>query len=102
MNVSNDAWFGTSAGLEQHFAMAVFRAVETRRAVARATNTGITGLVGPSGRILARFPTGVRDAWVVSAPLRDEVTPYTRRGDAFAWLATVAGLLALLGARRSR
>ncbi len=102
VNVSNDAWFGTSAGLEQHFAMTVFRAVETRRAVARATNTGITGLVGPSGRILARFPTGVRDAWVVSAPLRDEVTPYTRRGDAFAWLATVAGLLALLGARRSR
>jgi len=100
VNVSNDAWFGTSAGLEQHFATAVFRAVETRRSVARATNTGITGLVGPSGRVLARFPTHVRGAWVVSAPLRDGVTPYTRYGDAFAWLATGAALLALRRASR--
>ena len=99
VNVSNDAWFGSSAGLEQHFAATVFRAVETRRAVARATNTGITGVVGPSGRIVARFPTHVRDAWVVSVPLRDEMTPYDRWGDGFAQLASGAAMLALVAAR---
>jgi len=101
VNLSNDAWFGTSAGLEQHFASGVFRAVETRRAMARATNTGVTALVGPSGRIMARFPVDVRDAWIVSVPLRSGKTPYTRYGDAFAWLATL-GALAALAATRQR
>jgi len=74
-------------------------AVETRRAVARATNTGITGVVGPSGRIVARFPAHVRGAWVVSVPLRDEMTPYGRWGDGFAQLASGAAMLALVAAR---
>lgn len=96
LNISNDAWFGNTAGLEQHFAIGVFRAVETRRALARATNTGVTALVGPSGRILRRFPADVRGGWTVPVPLRDGLTPYARFGDAFAWLAvaaTVAGLI---------
>lgn len=101
VNISNDAWFGTSAGLEQHFAASVFRAVETRRALARGTNTGITALVGPSGRIIARFPTGQRRAWVVDVPLRDDVTPYARLGDVFAWTSVGATLL-LLAAQRVR
>jgi apolipoprotein N-acyltransferase len=99
INISNDAWFGTSAGLEQHFAASVFRAVETRRALARGTNTGITALVGPSGRIVARFPTDRRAAWVVDVPLRDGITPYARLGDLFAW-ASVGVTLLLLVRRR--
>jgi apolipoprotein N-acyltransferase len=104
VNVSNDAWFGTSAGLEQHFASGVFRAVETRRALARGTNTGITALVGPSGRILARFPTGVRGAWVVDVPLRTQGTAYGRFGDVFAWTMVVLtlGVLAAAGRRTDR
>lgn len=97
LNISNDAWFGSTAGLEQHFAIGVFRAVEQRRALGRATNTGITALVGPSGRILARFPTGERGAWTVDVPRRRGRTVYARVGDAFAWLAVAlaaAGLLA--------
>jgi apolipoprotein N-acyltransferase len=101
VNISNDAWFGTSAGLEQHFAASVFRAIETRRALARGTNTGITALVAPSGRVVARFPTGQRAAWVVDVPLRGDVTPYTRLGDLFAW-ASVGVTLLLVAARRVR
>ncbi len=97
INISNDAWFGTGAGLEQHFAITVFRAVEFRRALARATNTGITALIGPSGRIVARFPAQRRDAWTVSVPRRSGSTPYERVGDLFAAIVTgfSAGGLAL-------
>ncbi len=101
VNVSNDAWFGTSAGLEQHFAITVFRSVETRRALARATNTGVTALIGPSGRILARFPPDRRAAWVVDVPLRDGTTPYTRAGDVFGALAAL-GTLAAIGLAQAR
>jgi apolipoprotein N-acyltransferase len=102
LNLSNDAWFGSSAGLEQHLAMAVFRAVETRRGLARATNTGVTALVAPSGRIQARFPTGVRGAWVVQVPLRDGLSFYVRVGDLFAWFTTLGALVALATAGRPR
>jgi apolipoprotein N-acyltransferase len=89
VNISNDAWFDVSAGREQAFAMTVFRAVENRRALVRVTNTGVSGVVGPSGRVLARFPVGLRGAWDVRVPLRaDAVPPYTVVGDTFAWLAT--------------
>jgi apolipoprotein N-acyltransferase len=101
VNISNDAWFGTSAGLEQHFAASVFRAVETRRALARGTNTGITALVGPSGKVMARFPTSQRGAWLVEVPLRHGTTPYARLGDVFAWACAALTVLLLLGARRA-
>jgi apolipoprotein N-acyltransferase len=100
LNISNDAWFGTTAGLEQHFTIAAFRAVEQRRALARATNTGITALVGPSGRVLARFPTQQRGAWTVDVPLRRGQTLYCRAGDAFAWIATALAVTGLLVAGR--
>jgi apolipoprotein N-acyltransferase len=100
LNISNDAWFGTTAGLEQHFAIAVFRAVETRRALARATNTGITAVVEPSGRIGARFPTHVREAWVIPVPLRVGTTLYGRLGDAFGWLVLAGAALAWWAAGR--
>jgi apolipoprotein N-acyltransferase len=99
VNISNDAWFGTSAGLEQHFAASVLRAVETRRALARGTNTGITALVGPSGRIVARFATDRRGAWVVDVPVRRDVTPYARLGDVFAWTCVGVTLLLFVGQR---
>jgi apolipoprotein N-acyltransferase len=95
VNVSSDAWFGTSAGLEQHFAMTVFRAVETRRALARVANGGITAVVGPSGRVLTRFPVDVELARVARVPIRRDETPYTRVGDLFGALAAVAAAAAL-------
>ena len=95
VNLTNDGWFGTSPELEQHFAMASFRAVETRRSLVRATNTGVTAIVGPSGTILARFPVATRGAWVVRAPLREGQTLYTQVGDVFAWLATMSAIVGL-------
>ncbi|MBI4367285.1 MAG: apolipoprotein N-acyltransferase, partial [Deltaproteobacteria bacterium] len=53
-SLSNDAWYGWSAAAAQHFDLSVFRAVEQRRAVVRATNTGISGIIDPLGRAVIR------------------------------------------------
>jgi apolipoprotein N-acyltransferase len=102
--ITNDAWFGRTSAPYQHFSQAVMRAVETRRAVVRAANTGVSGFIGPEGRVLAA--TGLYERVQVPAqvPLMETRTVYTRLGDAFAWacLAAVAGLLGLGYARRGK
>ncbi|GEM48285.1 apolipoprotein N-acyltransferase [Deinococcus cellulosilyticus] len=56
VNVSNDAWFGTGAGLRQHYDMGRVRAIETHRYILRAGNTGVTAVIDPLGRTLERLP----------------------------------------------
>ena len=103
VNIANDAWFGDEPAAEQHAAAALLRAVETRRALVRGTTSGISMVVQPSGHVVARAPVGVATALVADVPVVDAVTPYTRAGDAFAWMcvALVAAVL-LLPADRAR
>ena len=54
VNITNDAWFGKTSGPYQHFSMSVFRAVESRRSLIRAANTGISGFIDPSGKVVER------------------------------------------------
>jgi apolipoprotein N-acyltransferase len=58
LNVTNDAWFGTSAGPHQHFHQAEMRAVEQGLPVIRAANTGISAIVDPYGRVVAELGLG--------------------------------------------
>ncbi|MFP4389583.1 MAG: apolipoprotein N-acyltransferase [Desulfococcaceae bacterium] len=94
VNITNDAWYGRSSAPYQHFSMAVLRAVETRRGLVRAANTGISGFIHPTGRIDGT--TGLfEDAVATRAlPVMDKITIYTRIGDLFAQLC-VAGTLIL-------
>ncbi len=82
-NITNDAWFGTTSAPYQHFSMVKFRAVENKRAIARAANTGISGFIDPCGRVLAA--TGLyEEAYLTrKLPLPGHMTFYTRFGDVF-------------------
>ena len=62
INVTNDAWFGSSAGPYQHFHQARVRAVEQGLPVVRAANTGISAMIDPYGRILAEIGLGEKGA----------------------------------------
>lgn len=58
LNVSNDGWFGRSAGPHQHLAQARLRAIEEGRFLVRSTSTGISAIIDPAGRILRQLPIG--------------------------------------------
>ncbi len=81
VNVSNDGWFGDSLAPHQHLEMARVRAMETGRALLRATNTGISAIIDSRGEILARsaqFEQAVVRAEVV--PMQG-ATPFVRFGN---------------------
>ena len=106
MNITNDAWYGRTAGPYQHATHLVMRAIETRTGIARAANDGISEFVDPLGRTSSA--TGLEVEAVVAGQLRtsDVIPPYVRLGD---WVGTLcvlatlgfAGALAVLHWRRS-
>jgi apolipoprotein N-acyltransferase len=98
VNLTNDAWYGRSSAPSQSMAMTVFRAVETRRSLVRAANTGISGLIDPLGRI--RYSSDIFIPWAESSEvdLLETVSFYCRYGYLFAPLcallaAVVGGVL---------
>ncbi|MBU1275177.1 MAG: apolipoprotein N-acyltransferase [Proteobacteria bacterium] len=98
VNQTNDAWFGRTSAPYQHMAHLRFRAVENRLACARAANTGISGFVMPSGRVVQA--TGLFKPAVASArlPLMNQDTFYLRHGEIVGPTALGAVLLLLLWA----
>jgi apolipoprotein N-acyltransferase len=91
--LSNDSWFATGAGPRLHLAMAAFRSLETRRSQLRATPTGISALVLPTGEIATQLGVHERGSAVATAPLlAGAPTPFVRWGD---WLGPLAALAAI-------
>ena len=87
LNLTNEAWFGKSAAADQFVAMNIFRAVENRVFIARCTNTGISCIIDPYGRVVEHlkdadgrdiFIQGVLTGSVIPS---DSLTFYTRYGD---------------------
>jgi apolipoprotein N-acyltransferase len=100
--ITNDAWYGESSAPHQHFEMARLRAVEQGRYLVRSANTGISGVVDPYGRIIVRTDLFVPAAVNAQARYLDDVTPYARIGDAFAYACVAVTLWALVVSRGAR
>lgn len=83
-NQTNDAWYFKTSAPMQHFIMNVFRAVENRRNVVVCGNTGVSGVVEPSGIIREKIPLFSAGYFVSRIEPRKEVTFYTKNGDLFA------------------
>jgi apolipoprotein N-acyltransferase len=101
VNLSNDGYFGHSAAREQHLQLVRMRAAENHRWILRATNDGITAMIDPAGREIARLPLYTQTSAVFGYSSLTELTPYVRYGDWFAWLCLVLGI-ASVGATRWR
>lgn len=80
VNVSDDAWFGDTIAPHQHLQITQMRALETGRYLLRATNTGISAIIDPKGRIRARSPQF--EPFVLEGEMRAYVglTPFARWG----------------------
>jgi apolipoprotein N-acyltransferase len=95
-SLSNDDWFGGRAAVEQHFRATLLRAVETRRWLVRATNTGVTAIVDPRGvAVVAPRPEAAVLAGRVT--LETGTTAYVWLGDVFAWGCCVVAAIGLTG-----
>lgn len=95
VTITNDAWFGKTSAPYQHFSLAVFRAVENRVFVARAANTGITGIIDPKGKILKEGGIFERGTMNGTIRLSNQKTFYTLHGDVFAWACSAFSILLL-------
>ena len=91
VNVSNDAWYGDSHAAAQHNQMSQMRALESGRMMLRATNTGVTSVIGTDGRVRAMLPQ--HEEGVLNAEVQGYggSTPYVRFGNVL-----VIGLIGLM------
>ena len=105
INLTNDGWFGISTGPYQHLQQARLRAIEQGLPVVRAANTGISAVIDPMGRIVARLGLGVEGVLDSSLPAAIAPTIYARSGDISTAMIVAAALILVIRrrvAKRSR
>ena len=95
-NITNDAWFGRSSAPLQHLAMTIFRAVENRRSLARAANTGFSAFVMPSGKLNQQTALFSADHISSKLPIFTQLTFFTRLGYFFPLFCAIATFLIIL------
>ena len=94
--ITNDAWWGDTPGYRQHLSYASLRAIETRRAIARCANTGISAIISPSGKILKPTPWWEQASIQSHIPLRNDLTFFVTHGDIIGRVSTFLFCLLLL------
>ena len=100
VNVTNDGWFGNSIEPHQHLQIARMRALETGRFLLRSTNTGVTAIVAPDGKIVSRAPLFTATVLTDVITPMGGMTPYARLGDKPVIYGMVLALLGLIIYRR--
>lgn len=101
LNLTNDAWYGHSFAAEQHNQISRMRALETGRMMLRATNTGVTSIIGADGKVLQQLPQHMEAVLLGMAQGYQGSTPYVRWGNA-AVMLLIALMLAYAWASRLR
>ena len=96
VNISNDAWFGKTSAPLQHLHLTAMRAIEQGRYVVRATNTGISAIITPRGRIAARGSLFKAESLAGTARLVTEKTVYHRVGPFLLWGSILISLAATM------
>ncbi len=106
VNLTNDAWYGKSSAPYQSWAMTVYRSVETRRALVRSANTGISGFLDPLGRVGSRSGLFVEWAQKHEVALLETRTLFVRGGYLFAPMcaafASMIIIMTLIQRKRKR
>ncbi|MDB5547986.1 MAG: apolipoprotein N-acyltransferase [Tardiphaga sp.] len=102
VNLTNDGWFGISTGPYQHLQQTRMRGIEQGLPVVRAANTGISAVIDPLGRIVARLDLGIEGVLDSRLPTAIPATVYARVGDMPALVLVAAGLLIALARRPPR
>ena len=92
--MSNDGWWGNTPGHRRLFDYCRLRAIETRRAIARSANTGVSGFINARGDVIQSLGWDKRGVLTQSIEVREEITPYVTYGD---WVGRMSLLVALLG-----
>jgi apolipoprotein N-acyltransferase len=100
VNISDDGWYGDTSAPWQHLNMARMRAIENRRWILRDTNTGVTAVIDPYGRVRQSIPRHQVDALPAQFGFRDDITFYTAHGDVFGWACAILGLVTTAWAGR--
>ncbi len=94
--LTNDGWWKTSGGYQQHLMLARLRAIETGKWIARSANTGVSALLDPKGEIVAQCPYGEEGVLIYDVPVNEDVTFYSAFGKYFDALPFSIGMSLLL------
>ncbi|MEQ9499635.1 MAG: apolipoprotein N-acyltransferase [Deltaproteobacteria bacterium] len=104
VNITNDSWYGDTHEPLIHLVLATFRSIETRRAMIRSTNTGISAFIDPAGRITKRTGQWTKEILVHDVPLVKDGgrTVYMIVGDVVAYASALLVVVGWFMARRAR
>jgi len=94
--ITNDGWWGNTAGYKQHLSFARLRAIENRRSIARSANTGISCFIDQRGNFLEKTSWWEPKAIKAKLNANNKLTFYTKYGDYIGILASYTALIIIL------
>jgi apolipoprotein N-acyltransferase len=94
--ITNDGWWKNTQGHKQHLMLSKLRAIENRRSLVRAANTGVSAVINQKGDIVKRLDYGIKGVIKAKIRLNNNLTFYTKYGDYIARISQFLSMLILL------